>query len=245
MRRFYNDKLTEAGGIVIVSGREAHHMKNVLRLKPGDEIIFTDGRGFDYYSEIILFDGKNIEINVKKKILNSNESSVDLILGISMIKGKKIDELIKPLTEIGVKGIYPFISRYSVVDIDNKKKKNKVERWVEISKEALKQCERGLLPEIAPVSDFKTILNNTDDFDLKIMFYERSDTKIETIYKSYEDVKKVLVLTGPEGGFSDDEVLLAKKNDFKILSLGPRILRAETAILSSAVLCQHLFGDIK
>jgi phosphoglucomutase len=101
-----------------------------------------------------------------------------------------------------------------------------------------------IIAEIDEISDFKEIISSAENYDLKILLYERGDISIKTLKEKYNNPKNVLLITGPEGGFTDDEVKAAELNGFEKITMGPRILRAETAVLSSCVVCQHLFGDI-
>lgn len=245
MRRFYNEKIDENTNFFSLSGKEAHHLKTVLRLKTGDKVIFTNGKGLDFLAEIKNLEKNSADFSVIEIIEGKKDSHVKISLGFSMIKGKKNDELIKPLTEIGVFEIIPYISKRSVSDPREKKKSGKIERWTELAKEALKQCERSYLPKIREVSHFEEIIANSKNYDLKIMFHERTAISSKTLLEKYKNPQKILAIVGPEGGFTDDEKEAAINYGFETISLGPRILRAETASLTAAFLCQHLFGDIK
>jgi 16S rRNA (uracil1498-N3)-methyltransferase len=244
MKRFYNEKLEPDSKFFTLTGKEAHHLKNVMRIKPGETVIFTNGKGLDFKAYIESIENNIINFSVTECIKGEKDSFLNLSIGFSIIKGKKNDELIKPLTELGVTEIIPLVSTRTVSDPGEKKKSNKTARWREISKEAIKQCERSFLPNICEISDFKEIISSAENYDLKILLYERGDISIKTLKEKYNNPKNVLLITGPEGGFTDDEVKAAELNGFEKITMGPRILRAETAVLSSCVVCQHLFGDI-
>jgi 16S rRNA (uracil1498-N3)-methyltransferase len=245
MRRFYNEKIDENTNFFSLSGKEAHHLKTVLRLKTGEEVTFTNGKGFDFLTKIEKLEKNSAEFSIINIFKGKKDSHIKISLGFSMIKGKKNDELIKPLTEIGVFEIIPYISKRSVSDPDEKKKSGKIERWTELAKEALKQCERSYLPKIREVAQFEEIITNTDDYDLKIMFHERTTISSKILLEKYKSPQRILAIVGPEGGFTDEEKQAAVNFGFETISLGPRILRAETASLTAAFLCQHLFGDIQ
>ncbi|MCB9481480.1 MAG: 16S rRNA (uracil(1498)-N(3))-methyltransferase [Desulfobacteraceae bacterium] len=244
MRRFYNEKIDENTNFFSLSGKEAHHLKTVLRLKTGEEVIFTNGNGLDFLVKIKDLEKNYAEFSVIDIFKGKKDSHVKISLGFSMIKGKKNDEIIKPLTELGVFEIIPYISKRSISDPGEKKKTGKTERWAELAKEALKQCERSYLPRIRDVSQFEDVISNSDDYDLKIMFHERTTISSKTLMEKYMNPKKIIAIVGPEGGFTDEEKEAAINFGFETISLGPRILRAQTASLSAAFLCQHLFGDI-
>lgn len=244
MKRFYNENLEIGSKFFTIKGKEAHHLKNVMRIKPGETVIVTNGKGLDFKAYIESMENNYINFSVKESIKGKRDSFLNLSIGFSIIKGKKNDELIKPLTELGVKELIPFVCTRTVSDPAEKKKSNKTARWREISKEALKQCERSVLPDICEITDFKEIISSDKNYDLKILLYERGDISIKTLKEKYNNPKNVLLLTGPEGGFTDDEVKAAEAKGFEKITMGPRILRAETAVLTSCAIFQHLFGDI-
>ncbi|MGE4519121.1 MAG: 16S rRNA (uracil(1498)-N(3))-methyltransferase [Desulfobacteraceae bacterium] len=244
MRRFYNEKIEENTKLFSLSGKEAHHLKNVLRLVQGEKVVFTNGKGRDFISEIVKIDKNEIKFSVIDSIEGKNDPPKKISLGFSLIKGKKNDELIKPLTEIGINEIIPYTSKRSVSDPDEKKKSGKIERWTELAKEALKQCERSILPDISKVRSFEEILDESRNYDLKIMFHERITVKSSVLNEKYKNPEKIMAIIGPEGGFTDEEKEAALNAGFETISLGPRILRAETASIAAAVLLQHLFGDM-
>ena len=243
MRRFYHDDLDQDIKNIVVSGKEANHIKNVLRLKQGEKVIFTNGKGFDFIASLDSFENRVINFSILEKVKGEKESPVNITIAFSLLKGKKNDEIIKPVTETGVTGLIPFMSTRTVSEPEKKKKESKVKRWREISKEAIKQCERSKLPAIKDIIPFNELIKNSEQYDLKILFYERSKIDLKNISNT-EKPKNILALIGPEGGFTDEEIKLALENGFKMAGLGPRILRAETAIVCSSFLCQHLFGDI-
>ncbi|MDY0132579.1 MAG: 16S rRNA (uracil(1498)-N(3))-methyltransferase [Desulforegulaceae bacterium] len=244
MRRFYNEKLDETTSSFSLSGKESHHLKNVLRLKENDEVIFTNGKGMDFLTKIVKLEKNETHFSIFSASKGKSDSPVEISLGFSMIKGKKNDQLIKPLTEIGVFEIIPYISKRSISSPDKKKISNKIERWAELSKEALKQCERSTLPKIKDLKSFDEIIEASKNYDLKIMFHERITIPSSKLLDKYKNPKKILAITGPEGGFTDNEKEAALKAGFETISLGPRILRAETASIAAAVLLQHIFGDL-
>ncbi len=245
MKRFYHENIDSNSKKLLISGKEAHHINNVMRIRTSEKIAVTDGRGFLYEAVVKKINKNEILLEIVDKKKEDRESPIKITIAFAMLKGKKTDNLIKPLTETGVSKIIPFISERSVSLPDERKKKNKRLRWIELSKESLKQCERTMLPDIYEIETFEKVLLEADNYDLKILFYERSLIPLKKICKKYKNPEKIFILTGPEGGFSEKEFFLAKEKGFEESSLGPRILKAETAAVCSAFLCQHLFGDIK
>jgi 16S rRNA (uracil1498-N3)-methyltransferase len=156
-----------------------------------------------------------------------------------------MDMLIRHLTELGITRWIPVSSEFSVPKPDMNKINSKFERWEIIAKEAVKQCRRTRIPDILSPMTFQRAVEENFGADLKIIFYENATTSLsETIQTLNQKPSNIFVLLGPEGGFSNKEVELAKTNGFIVASLGPRILRAETASLSACTIIQHLFGDM-
>lgn len=244
MKRFYYENISHDSKEILISGNQAHHIKNVLRIKDNETVIITNGKGFDFTGEITYINKKEILFKIESADKGTKDSDIEIDIAFSLLKGKKNDELIKPLTETGINKILPFISQRTVSAPPKNKQVNKVERWQEIAKESIKQCERSVIPHIEDIAEFFEILNISRNYDLKILFYERSSIPLKNINNKYNNPKKILIMLGPEGGFTEDEVNMCEKYGFEQISLGPRILRAQTACVCASFLCQHLFGDI-
>jgi 16S rRNA (uracil1498-N3)-methyltransferase len=157
-----------------------------------------------------------------------------------------MDALIRQFTELGVTRFSPFISERSIPRPDKKRLQSRLHRWETITRESLKQCGRRHLMDINEVVSFKSILDHANKSDLKIIFWEHAEQTNQTILNRDDKhmIKKVFAVLGPEGGFTLDEVSAAKSAGFLTASLGPRILKAETAAVAASVLMQYLFGDM-
>lgn len=244
-RRFIIENPPAITSGITIEGAQANHIRNVLRMKPGSEIILSDGAGAEYRSEIKSFNGNKviIEIIEKKEPDNRKRTSVSIALGF--LKENKIDDLIRPLTELGTDRIIPFISGRSISRPDFEKIKRKTERWNKIAGESIKQCRRLSVPEILCLNSLEEVIDESETYNKKIIFYEKSEGKSlfsEYADKTTEKPRKVIILIGPEGGFSRQEFETAVERGFESYSLSNGILRAETAVISSAAIVQYLFN---
>ncbi|ACN15186.1 conserved hypothetical protein [Desulforapulum autotrophicum HRM2] len=245
MRRFYIKTDSICNGRAVITGQEARHLGTVLRLGPGDRVELVDGRGTIARAEIETLSHNTAVFTILDSSSPGAESPVHITLAQGMLKDKKMDMLVRHLTELGICQWIPFYSSRSIPKPDAKRIYSRMERWNKIAREALKQCGRSMLPLIEDPIPFDQLLKTSTDYDGKIAFWENATAPIHTIQTpSMEPAKKIIVLIGPEGGFSSFEIDAARENGFSSCSLGPRILRAETASLTAAALVQYLFGDL-
>lgn len=246
MRRFFIEKSKIAGPIMSITGSDAAHIKKVLRMKPGDRIGLFDGKGFEYEARIEnLFSG-SIEVSITKRFLSASESPVQITVAQALLKDKKMDILARQLTEIGITKLIPFTAVRSVPRPDKKKLSARRKRCEKIAIEALKQCGRGHVTEIGETITFNDVIKVADECDLKIVFWENESKPVSDVVQQVNDrhYRKILAVLGPEGGFSEKEIEDARACGFVTASLGPRILRAETAAIVACTILQYLFGDM-
>ena len=245
MRRFYIKTGSICNGRAVITGQEARHLGTVLRLAPGDQVELVDGRGTIARAEIETLSHNMAALTVLDTALPGGESPVQITLAQGMLKDKKMDMLVRHLTELGICQWVPFYSSRSIPKPDAKRLCSRMERWNKIAREALKQCGRSMVPLIKEPVQFDDLIETAMEYDGKIAFWENATTPIHTLQPPpQEPVKRIIVLIGPEGGFSGPEIEAAKKRGFSACSLGPRILRAETASLTAAALVQYIFGDL-
>ncbi|WP_413869539.1 RsmE family RNA methyltransferase [Desulfobacula sp.] len=226
-----------------IHGQDAKHISKVLRLNKGDLIDITNGRGKDYTAVISHTSQDNIEIDIIEEHESLTESPLQITLCSGMLKDKKMDLVIKHITQLGIYDWIPFYCERSIPTPNEKSIIKRHQRWEIIARESLKQCQRSRLPKISKPLSFKEVLDRSSTHDLKIVFWEKATKKLNTLKKE-SSKKKVMILVGPEGGFSKNEIAQSKENEFLSYSLGPRILRAETASISSCTIIQHILGDI-
>ena len=221
------------------------HISKVLRLKTGDMVTVFDGRGHAFECRIRAVSPEKVDVDVKKDRSFNRESHVHITFAQAMLKAKKMDTLVRQATELGISCWAPFFSDRSVPTPDSKRMAVRLERWHKISREALKQCGRDVFMEVLPPMPMEEVLKQGQACDRKIIFWECASAPAEiSVAMPPERANSLTVVVGPEGGFSAREVDLATSLGYMTMSLGPRILKAETAAIAAAVLMQYCFGDM-
>ena len=228
-----------------ITGDDVNHIRNVLRLKPGDSIVIFDGSGAQYSACIRQLSSDRVVVVINEKMISVSESPVHISIAQAYLKEKKMDLVIRQATELGINHWQPFFSERSIPTPDQNRMRSRVQRWEKIMMEAVKQCRRNHLMEIGKSVSIDEIPVLAKDADIKIIFWENADNPLSlNIFSSDKHkVRSVYSMVGPEGGFSTDEVKQAVEAGFYPVKIGPRILRAETATVSACTLLQYLFGD--
>jgi 16S rRNA (uracil1498-N3)-methyltransferase len=246
MRRFFVESADAAAGAVTIDGSEARHMIQVLRLKPGDPVRLYDGAGGEYEGLIRSITTGRAQVVIKGKVLQTAESPLYLAVAQGFLKERKMEDLIRPLSELGAAAWMPFFCERSIPRPDHQRLAARVQRWHKIAREALKQCRRSKQLDIRAPTDFETVLKSDEGWNLKLIFWENAGAAPgrDWIRDRQPPVEKILIMLGPEGGFSELEVRRAQDMGFLSAGLGPRILRAQTATLAAGTLMQFLFGDL-
>lgn len=240
MYRFFCDT---DGETVRVTGEDAHHISNVLRMEKGEQIIACCGDGLDYIAEITNIAKDCVTANVIKTEPSKGESNIKITLFQGLPKGEKFDTVIQKSVELGVFEIVPIMLKRCVVKIDSKKKSAKTERWNKITLSAAKQCGRGIVPQVKEPLDIKEAALLMKNFDLVIVAYEEEkETTLKDVLTSCGDVKNIAVVIGPEGGIEKEELnYLIETANGKSVTLGERILRTETAPISLISMIMYHF----
>jgi len=222
---------------------EARHLRDVLRLKPGDEVYVFDGRGREFRCVVSTSKRDAAELRIEAEVEPAKpESQLQLNLCVALLKGEKFDLVVQKATELGVKKITPLITRYADIQLrDSSDATKRVARWQRIALEAAKQSGRAFVPEISLPVSFEAAL---DVDGLGVMFSERDGKALEHL-TSQPAPQSITALVGSEGGWSDEEIESARARNFHVITLGGRILRAETAAITVTALLQYLFGDLK
>jgi 16S rRNA (uracil1498-N3)-methyltransferase len=232
MPRFYVPADQIQGGQVTITGSDINHIKNVLRLKIGDQFEVFDSTQKAYLCELQEFNRGFILGKVISELKKNTEPKIKVTLAQCLLKGKKMDFVIQKAVELGVNQIIPVISERSVPDIKEKKDK-KLSHWQAISKEAAEQCGRTLVPDISSLLNFEELLKLGKNYKLALIPWElETKSSLKQILTTYRP-NHLLIVVGPEGGFSNEEAGSAKQAGFVAVSLGKRILRAETAAIST------------
>ena len=245
MRYFFIEKSEREDSILSITGPDARHIKTVLRMKPGDIIGLFDGNGFEYEAKIIDCSPGRVQVSLIRRFPSTAESPLKIIVAQAFLKEKKMDGLVRQLSELGIVKWIPFIAERSVPRPDKKQLLARTKRWGKIAKEALKQCKRGRIMEIGETVSFEEMLNQGQFYDLKVAFWEDELQPLHANLPGFgEQIDTVFALIGPEGGFTKREIEKAGNRGFITVGLGPRILRAETATVAACALLQYLFGDM-
>ncbi|MBI5574612.1 MAG: 16S rRNA (uracil(1498)-N(3))-methyltransferase [Elusimicrobia bacterium] len=234
MQRFFVENI--GGDTVKISGSEAHHIKNVLRKKKGDAVFLFDGKGVEYKAEIERIGELEIRLKVVSKEQKDIEPKIKINLYQSIPKLKKFDFIVEKSTELGVSKIVPVISQRTQVSQikDTNYTDRKIKRWQKIALSASKQCGRMVVPEISPITTLQdatmSLRGGAEAISLIPWECEQKTTLKHTL-KSFNlsIFQSFNLFIGPEGGFSNSEIELAKKCGVIPVTLGRRVLRAETA----------------
>jgi len=239
-------------GRVSITGEKARYLTSVLRFKKGDELIVFDGEGNCFRTKILKADRREVTVEVLEKFPYDTESPLSIILVQGLLKGEKMDLVIQKATELGVKEIQPVITERSQV-----RETRKVTRWRKIAEEASRQAGRTKVPVIHEALVFKNFLTEPEKLKrgqggLKgFIFWEEGGVSLKEAVQKISPSplpsfthSPLYLLIGPEGGFTGDEIALAETEGLIVVSLGKRILRAETASLSAVALVQFLLGDL-
>jgi len=244
MPRFYVPQPEIEKGMLTIEGGEARHIRRVLRLKVGEEIVIFDGSGKEYEGTIVGEKAFSVVVMIQNIHASERESPLEITLAQSLLKGEKMDYLIQKTTELGVAGVVPFFSTHSVPLLDKSNGLKRHHRWERIAMEASKQCGRGIVPKIKPLRRYSEVLKAAPLDSIRLLLWEKGEIRLKEVLTESEGKKKVFFIIGPEGGFSKEEVENARKAGFIPITLGERILRSETASLCLLSILQYEKGDI-
>ena len=242
MHRFFANKSNFSNNLVVLEGSDVSHIRTVLRLTVGDEIEVLDGEGSLYLVRLSEFKNKLIKCEILSSEKIDAESPLKIYLGQSIIKGNGFDVILRKAVELGVYSISPLLTERTVIKSNSDKK---IIRWKKIVEESSKQCGRSLIPKISNnIINLETFCQQASDSDLKLIFWEMENKKSLKDINPETVPSSASLLIGPEGGFTQEEVEIARSYGFHSLGLGPRIFRAETAPLVVLSLLQAKWGDI-
>ena len=231
---------------VTLGGDEARHLREVLRLKTGDGVRVFDGAGNEYNAIVVkaMRDSALLEVGEKTEPV-SDESPLYLTLALALLKGDKFDLVVQKATELGVSELVPVMTKFADIRLhDPSDAAKRVTRWQRIALEAAKQSGRAAVPQINSPIPFAELMKRESNDGLRAMFAERDGQPMRELPASIT-TPAVLVLVGSEGGWSPEEIGAAKEHGWKIVTLGGRIMRAETAAITVTALMQYRYGDLR
>ncbi|HZG81286.1 MAG TPA: 16S rRNA (uracil(1498)-N(3))-methyltransferase [Brevibacillus sp.] len=230
MQRYFVEPDLFSENEITIVGDDVHHIVNVMRAKEGDEIYVSDGEGHSAKAELVVLSAKEVKARVLELLDERSELPIRITIGQGLPKGEKMEWILQKGTELGAYSFFPFSSERTIVKLDAKKEAKKLERWRKIVKEAAEQSHRTVLPQLLPPSSFREVLKTAGEYTRCAIAYEKEGTTtLHQVFGELNAEDTLLVLIGPEGGFSPEEVALAEANGFLPISLGSRILRTETA----------------
>jgi len=238
MLRIYLPNAHGVNNQISITADKARYLASVLRCKEGDELVIFNGAGDCFKTEISKAGKKEVIADVLEKFPCNLESPVNITLVQSLLKGEKMDLVIQKTTELGVREIVPVITERSQL-----RETRKVIRWQKIAEEASRQSGRTIIPVVHEPVSFQDIFTGND---IKgFIFYEEGDLRLSDAVSSFIlHPSSLFIVIGPEGGFTKEEVELAKEKGLVAASLGKRILRAETAAIAAVTLVQYALGDM-
>ncbi|MDU4959815.1 MAG: 16S rRNA (uracil(1498)-N(3))-methyltransferase [Sporomusaceae bacterium] len=244
MRRFFLPQPIESGSLVSLSVRDSRHISQVLRLKAGTAIEIAAADGRVGLAKIEQVEHDCVTASVESLKTGGAEPPVCLFLAQGLPKADKMEFIIQKAVELGVSQLMPMQCERSVVRYDDRKAAARVERWQAIAREAAKQAKRDCVPAVAPVQSLSQLLQACPAGTVILLLYEAETALGLRQVLREQPAASYLLLVGPEGGFSRDEVELCLRHGARSVTLGPRILRTETASLAAASIIMYELGDL-
>ncbi len=238
MPRFFKEFFENAP---FIEGDDAKHILKSLRMKTGEKLTVSDTKGYDYNCVISGCSADRVELEIIEKTKNNTEPTVFVTLYLCLTKGDKMDTAVRQAVEMGVSRIVPTLSTNCVSRPDDKQIAKKTDRWQKIAEEAAGQSGRGILPKVEDCVTLKSVAQNIKNEDLCLFFYEIGGSPLEKID---DNIKHISVIIGPEGGFTKDEAEMLENSGAKVTTLGPRILRAETAPVAAVAAVMLQSGNM-
>ena len=238
--RIYLDQALASGTTCSLPEEAAHHVATVLRMKAGEELVLFNGRGGSYRAEISRMEKRCVEVRVGTHEADDRESPLAITLAQAVMRGQHMDYALQKAVELGVQRIVPLMCLHGNVKLDEKQKQHRHGHWLRVIISACEQCGRNRIPQLtAPLQLAEWA--GTDTGALKLILHPRDGVRLSELQSAGATLT---LLAGPEGGFSDDEIACAQRHGYRSVTLGPRILRAESAALVALSICQARWGDV-
>lgn len=243
MYQFFVEDTQVGASSAVIGGSDVNHIKNVLRMKRGERVRISTVSGRNYYGEIAELSDAAVFVDILEECAEDTELTSRIYLFQGLPKSDKMELIIQKAVELGVYEIVPVVMKNCVVKLDEKKAQSKVTRWQEIAKSAAKQSKRSLIPTVCMPLSYKEAVAKAAELDVVLVPYE-NERGMEATREAIAQItpgESIGIFIGPEGGFAEAEIALAKEKQAQIISLGKRILRTETAGLAAlSILMYHL-----
>jgi 16S rRNA (uracil1498-N3)-methyltransferase len=241
MHRFYIDHI-DGDKVYLTDSEQLHHLKDVLRLKVDDEVIVFDSKGNEYAGVITKIERKQAELKVTP-IKSTRNHKTKLTIACAIPKGSRMDDIIDYLTQLGIERIIPMRTERVVVKLDDVRAEERHKRWRKIAQNAARQSQRSSIPLIEPLTRFEDVVLKAGNYDLKLIPNLSGERRLIKDVLAESRPKSIIVLIGPEGDFTPEEVALALGNGFLAVSLGDTVLRVATAAIAVASYLKFALGD--
>lgn len=245
MQRYFVQPDAVQDGQVAITGDDVKHIVRVMRMEVGEEVIVCDGLGHAFRVELTELGDGMVHGRIVEELTQSPEARVKVTLAQGLPKGDKMELIVQKGTEVGIARFLPVDMARCIVQYDAKKEQKRRERWQKIAKEAAEQAHRNLVPSIGEPMSYKQLMSSLDGFDLVVVPYEGEKARgLREVLAAHPEAEHICVLIGPEGGIADSEIEIALARGAHPVTLGPRILRTETAGLVAATCIYYHFGEM-
>ena len=245
MPRFFVTSKGFSKNTVTLDGSDVNHIRSVLRMKPGDRIEVIDPNGFQYEVVLAEVERDYVRGEILSQIEMETESPVDIRMGQALIKGTAFDQLVRKATELGVHSIAALRTQRCVARLAKDSETYRIQRWQRIAEEASKQCGRSRIPQISMSAlSLEEFCRQSVDSDMKLVFWEGEQTTRLQDVVAPDMVTSIACLAGPEGGWAAEEIEFLKEQGYQTVTLGPRLLKADSVSLIILSLLQHRWGDL-
>ncbi len=245
MHRFFVEPSQIGEKEIVITGPDVNHIRNVLRMRAGEELLAADGQGSEYRCILRELQDSEIRAEICRKLSGSAELPSRITLFQGLPKSDKMDFIIQKCVELGVFRIVPVTTKRTVVKLDAKKEESRRKRWTAVSESAAKQSGRGIIPEISGVQSFREAVEEAGELDVCLIPYEKAEDMARTreILSGIPAGASIGVFIGPEGGFEEEEVREAMEAGARPITLGRRILRTETAGMAVLAMLGYLLEE--
>ena len=245
MHRFFVEPSQIGEKEIVITGPDVNHIRNVLRMRAGEELLAADGQGSEYRCILRELQDSEIRAEICRKFSGSAELPSRITLFQGLPKSDKMDLIIQKCVELGVFRIVPVTTKRTVVKLDAKKEESRRKRWTAVSESAAKQSGRGIIPEISGVQSFQEAVEEAGELDVCLIPYEKAENMARTreILSGIPAGASIGVFIGPEGGFEEEEVREAMEAGARPITLGRRILRTETAGMAVLAMLGYLLEE--
>jgi 16S rRNA (uracil1498-N3)-methyltransferase len=246
MRRFFVEEIKAIDGCCAITGPEAKHITRVLRMGRGDRIILMDGKGTRFQAIIKSAGRHEVLVTLERPLPKPPPPPVEITLCQALLKSRTMDYMVEKTSELGVYRLFPFSSERTVISLEKERLANKIRHWKEIAQSAAKQSDRATPAEIGSLSSFGDLVAKwkREEAIKAILWEEEGSRDLKALLRTSLPVRKFIGMVGPEGGFAGKEIEVAREEGFTPVSLGYRVLRAETAAITMVAIVQYEWGDL-